>query len=361
MKVALVRRGYSATGGAEAYLRRFAQGAVAAGHECVLFSEEWPRAEWPFELRKVEGGGSPMRFAAALELARPQEDCDVLFSLERVLACDVYRAGDGVHAAWLERRERFETWWRQLLRPLNRKHAAQLTLERTLFQRDGQPGAGMVIANSHMVRREIEERFGYPAERIHVVYNGVPAFTAPENARAEVRAGLGLGAENYVALFAGSGWDRKGLRFAIEAMNAAAIPNATLLVAGRGEPKRMPASTCTRFLGPRADLPRLLAAADVFILPTIYDPFSNACLEALAAGLSVITTRANGFAEILAAGVDGEIIESPDDVPALSAALKLWASPERRAAARLSLREKAAQFTIEENVRKTLAILELAR
>ena len=49
MKIGLVRRGYSRTGGAEAYLRRFAEGAAAAGHTPVLFSEQWPREEWPVE------------------------------------------------------------------------------------------------------------------------------------------------------------------------------------------------------------------------------------------------------------------------------------------------------------------------
>ena len=53
-------------------------------------------------------------------------------------------------------------------------------------------------------------------------------------------------------------------------------------------------------------MPALYAAVDVFVLPTIYDPFSNACLEALAAGLPVLTTTANGFAEILTPGVTGD-------------------------------------------------------
>src|SRR5438093_13519022 len=104
MKIALVRRGYSASGGAEAFLKRFAQALVEKGHECVLFaSPEWPRAEWPHGKLCVVDGKSPRAFADALAAMKPRKRCDFLFSLERIWNCDCYRAGDGVHRAVLER------------------------------------------------------------------------------------------------------------------------------------------------------------------------------------------------------------------------------------------------------------------
>ena len=356
MKIGLVRRGYSRTGGAEAYLRRFAEAAVAAGHECVLFSEQWPRVAWPFAHVQVMSD-SPKKFADSLAALRAQDECDFLFSLERIHTCDAYRAGDGVHAAWLERRARFEPFWRPWLRQFNAKHREMLALEKQLFSADG---ARLVIANSRMVRAEIEAHFGYPAERIHVIHNGVPPFTAPAGARAEIRRELGLGDDTFAVLFAGSGWERKGLRFAIAAMNAARLPHATLLVAGRGHERAMPRSERVRFLGPVKDMPRLLAAADAFILPTLYEPFSNACLEALAAGLPVITTAHNGFAEIIEPGVEGEVIAQPDDIPVLAAALEKWSEPARRAAIRPRLLALGANYGIAENVRQTLALIERA-
>ena len=114
MKVGLVRRGYSASGGAERYLLRFARGLVETGHQWTLFSD----AEWPTGLLDEHGGsqirlqtragGSPLDFADSLGKAEPRAHCDCIFSLERVhpADCDVYRAGDGVHAAWLARRRR---------------------------------------------------------------------------------------------------------------------------------------------------------------------------------------------------------------------------------------------------------------
>src|ERR1700733_8518047 len=151
MKIGLVRRGYSRTGGAEAYLRRFADAAAEAGHGIVLFSERWPREEWPFELVPV-ASHSPKTFADAMTRLRPRDACDFVFSLERILTCDAYRAGDGVHAAWLERRAHFEPRWKSWFRRFSGKHREILAVEKELF---GPRGARAVIANSSMVRDEI--------------------------------------------------------------------------------------------------------------------------------------------------------------------------------------------------------------
>jgi len=356
MRIGLVRRGYSASGGAEAYLFRFAEAARAAGHGPVLIcGGEWPGGVWPHE-QIVVAGKTPEEFADRLEDRRASGGWDVLFSLERVWACDVYRAGDGVHAAWLERRRQFEPAWRGWFRNLQRKHREILELECALFT----GGARRVIANSGMVKDEIIRFYGTPAEHLHVVHNGVPIHAAEIGAREKIRAELGLGPTEYVAFFAGSGWERKGLRHAVAAVNTLKIP-VTLLVAGRGETHRLPSSNRVRFLGalPGERLRAVLAAADVFVLPTIYDPFSNACIEALAAGLPVITTTANGFAEIIESGVDGEAV-APGDIGALADALSSWADPPRRAVVRPRLIEKAARCSVEENLARTLEVITAA-
>ena len=353
MRIGVVRRGYSRTGGAEAYLRRFADGLFVAGHEVVLFTEKWPSAEWPHARVGIDSH-SPRSFADSVRRRTAGMRCDLLFSLERLWQCEVYRAGDGVHAAWLERRARYEPFWKPWLRRWNAKHREMLALEKRLFS---PLGARMVIANSQMVKGEIERHFGYPASGIHVVHNGVPPFTAPEGARERLRRKLRLDEEDYAVLFAGSGWERKGLRFAIQAVNAAGLPRLKLLVAGRGRPGSQPPSAAVRYLGAVQDMASCFAAADAFILPTIYEPFSNACLEALAAGLPVITTIHNGFSEIIESGVEGEIVQGADDIPALTAAIRSWEDPDRRALIRPRLMELGAQLSIEENVKQTLALI----
>jgi UDP-glucose:(heptosyl)LPS alpha-1,3-glucosyltransferase len=352
--IGIVRRGFSSGGGAEAYLKRLAAGVVTAGHRVSLFtSAEWPGDQWNFGPVVRLGGASAVAFADELEKIS-RGDCDVLLSLERVWRCDVYRAGDGVHRAWLNRRNEIAGPLQKLSRFLNRKHSAALALEESLFAKRG---AKRVIANSRMVKEEITRWYGYPEENIEVVYNGLPldSLQRHEPDRAKTREALGLNADDLVVLFAGSGWERKGLRFAIEPVERQE-PRLKFLVAGRGEPRKF-SSSCARFLGVVREMPALYRAADIFLLPTIYDPFSNACLEALASGLPVITTRANGFSEIMENGRHGTILDQPQDVDAISAALQFWSDPARRAQARLDNVALAARFDISANVAQTLQIL----
>ena len=281
LTIGFVRRGYSLSGGAEAYLKRLAKGIVDLGHEAQLFTtSDWPGDQWPFGAITRLHARSTIAFADELKKLRPRLRWDVLMSLERVWQCDVYRAGDGVHRAWLNRRDKFATPLQRLFRSFKHKHDDILQLEKSLFA-DGR--AERVIANSEMVKKEIVDLYGYPANKIDIVRNGVPLqeFCFDAEVRAKARAWMQLKNSDVAVLFAGSGWERKGLRFAIDAVGACRDRRVRLLVAGRGN-FRSYKSERAQFLGEVQDVRRIYAAADIFILPTIYDPFSNACLEALA-------------------------------------------------------------------------------
>ncbi|MCX6971731.1 MAG: glycosyltransferase family 4 protein [Verrucomicrobia bacterium] len=349
MRIGLVRRGHSSTGGAEAYLIRLASALQALGHVPVLVTTaDWPDSRWINDQTVRLDGSTPEEFAAAFRTANT--DCDVHLSLERVPGCEVYRAGDGVHASWLKRRASYEPLWRRATRWVNRKHNELLRLESRVFDPEN---TRAIIANSQLVRDEILTHSEFPAARIHVVYNGLSSPMKPAD-RAASREKFGLEPEDLCVLFVGSGWDRKGLRTAIRAVEK--IRNATLLVAGRG-PADAFRSASAKFIGPTNDLAALFGAADLFVLPTYYDPFSNACLEALAAGLPVITTAANGFSEILGPGLHGAIVPE-GDASALAQEMEKWRDPQARATARPLCLARAAEFSIERNARETLRILE---
>ena len=362
LTIAFVRRGYSPSGGAEAYLKRLAQGIVDLGHEAQLVAtDDWPANEWSFGAVTRLSASSAIGFADELEKLPPEINCDVLMSLERVWRCDVYRAGDGAHQAWLNRRRNFEMPLQRFVRGVNRKHRDILQIEEALFAKGG---AGRVIANSEMVKSEIVDLYRYPAGKIDVVRNGVPLekFRFDPALRDKSRADLKLKSDEIALLFAGSGWERKGLRFAIEAFELCRGHKLRLLVAGRGDarsykPKRFFTKEPVRFLGEVGDLRPIYAAADIFILPSIYDPFSNACLEALASGLPVITTRDNGFSEIIEDDVHGSIIDLPNNVAALRDAIRFWSDESRRTSARSINTERASRFDITNNVTATLKIL----
>jgi UDP-glucose:(heptosyl)LPS alpha-1,3-glucosyltransferase len=364
IRIAFVRRGYSPSGGAEAYLKRLADGIVKAGHEVQLVTtNQWPGEQWPFgSIRRLEAT-TVIGFADELEQVRPQLQCDVLFSLERVWSCDVYRAGDGVHRAWLARRRKFEIPLKQFVRGTSRKHRDLLQLEESLFEKEK---ARRVIAASQMVVNEITDFYRYPADGIDVVRNGIPIdkFRFDPALREKSRTELNLKQDHIALLFAGSGWERKGLLYAIEAMALCKNPKMRLLVAGRGEIRRYKTTRLrfwredpVQFLGEVQDLTPVYAAADIFILPTIYDPFSNACLEALANGLAVITTRSNGFSEIVEDSVHGSIVDNPANLIGVRDAIRFWSDSSRRDAARSANIERASQFDISKNVAQTLEVL----
>lgn len=374
LTIGFVRRGFSSSGGAESYLKRLAAGVVEQGHQVRLYSStDWPPDEWSFGPITRVNGKSAIAFADAIEKLIPaggtsfrsskdsprrvppnEPECDVLMSLERIWRCDVYRAGDGVHRAWLERRAEMGGPLQKLSRVLNRKHSATLALEKSLL---AEGGAARVIANSKMVKDEIVRFYGFPAEKIDVVPNGVPvsAFRRSDESRARMRETLGLESEDIAVLFAGSGWERKGLRFAIDAIEKSG-KQLRLLVAGRGGQREFK-SPRAQFLDEVRDMPALYGAADIFLLPTIYDPFSNACLEALAAGLPVVTTRANGFSEIISTGAHGTVVDDPRNIDAICEALLFWSDSARRVQARSGIRELANRFDISANVARTLEIL----
>lgn len=357
--IALVRRGYSPTGGAEKFLIRFAGEAKSRGRRVMLVTDRaWPEDVCAGIGQKVLPGRSAWAFARSVERWRRSWGGGLVFSLERLFSADCYRAGDGVYAAWMRRRSEYDPFLHVLMRKISLKHFHLLGLEKRCFSA---AHTGAVIVNSHLVGREIEKLFGYPAARIHLVRNGIPAdFMQDAPTKKEARRQLGLPEHGFVAAFAGTGWKRKGLRFAVEAVRRSGIEGAKLVVAGRGNPSTISRDSAV-FLGPLRDVRPLLCAADVFILPTVYDPFSNACLEALGAGLPVVTTACNGCAEVLREGVNGSVVQRPDDVDGLARALRFWSADSRAEQAADACRAVLAECSLEQNVTRTLEVLEAGR
>jgi len=265
---------------------------------------------------------------------------DVVQTFSRTRHQDVYRAGGGSHAHYME-----SVYARPALRRwLSPRHRALLWLEESAFRDPRQ----VILCNSRLVADELAGRYRIGPERLRVIYNGVDLERFHPRERAGTGAALRreLAPAGPVALFVGSGFERKGLTDAIQGLADAKV-DATLRVAGAGDPasyrrqaERLGVGARVHFLGVRLDVARLYAAADLFVLPTRYDPFANACLEALAAGVPVATTRANGAAELIVPGENGFLCER-DFAPAFRAlaardALAALGAAARRTAERHS-------------------------
>ncbi len=284
MNVALVHRRFTTHGGTERYLVGFARWLVRHGHTVsVLCNEVRPDLLAEPGVRFVH---LPMVrpakllslwFSASAALRRARYD--VVMGFGRTPGHQLFRAGGGSHADALRRMHPVRRW-------LSPEDWVEVAMDRAAVR-----SAKICIANSALGARGLRDDYG--ASRVEIVYNGVDLarFRPDPAVRAAVRAELG--ASGPVALFLGTGFRRKGLDTAI----AALPPGFTLWVAGKDAP--WPAPPSVRFLGPWTDPERLLQAADVMLLPTRYDPFANACLEALACGIPALTTPDNGAAEVL--------------------------------------------------------------
>jgi len=359
MRIALVRRGYSNSGGAERYLLRLAEGLIRHGHTPELVTgSDWPDEAWPHGQIVRLPAHSPIAFANTLRKRQQSAGWDRLFSLERVWQCHAYRAGDGVHAAWLARRRAFEPAWRGWLRHWHPKHRALLRLEKSLFSNGG---AEQIIVNAPFVAEEMKAYYGLDPAKVHVVANGYdPGPRLPPDQRRELahrfRHEHGLAADTPLALFVGSGWERKGLATALAAMDQCGDEQARLIVAGHDRHARRYQHPRALFLGPVADPVPLFNACDAFILPTYYDPFSNACLEAAAHGLPVITTDANGFSSLLGSLRFGQVVPA-GDIATTALALSLWFEHPASDNERAAIANHARQFSTERNVTATLRTL----
>ena len=364
LTIGFLRRGYSPTGGVEAYLKGLAEGLRGEGHRVVLLgTSEWPQSEWPGgEILRCKGTSLSEYSAEAMRQKLGSGiRFDLILSVEKVPGCDLYRTDEGLHAAWLEQRSRYISHWARLFQRISPKHREKLRLEKRLFTPDA---TRRVISLSHKIGREIGEYYGYPQEQVTLIRNGVPIRSATTcEERALARRELSIPAEEKVVLFVGTGWERKGLRFAIGAVEALNDPKVSLLVAGSGSQKRY-ASPSVRFLGGVREMTKVYDAADLFLFPTLFDPFPLATLEALSAGLPVITTAANGVSEIMTTGVHGEVVSEPSDIGSLASGLQKWlgimnapAGSDQALQVRSACSKLASDFTLERNLRETIAVI----
>jgi UDP-glucose:(heptosyl)LPS alpha-1,3-glucosyltransferase len=364
LTIGFLRRGYSPSGGVEIYLKGLAGGLLGQGHRVVLFgTEAWPVEDWPGgEILRCQGV-TLMSYISDLE--RIRKECgvhfDLILSVEKVPGCDLYRTDEGLHLAWLTERSRHLSPWAKWFQWRNPKHREKLTLERELFRPES---TRRVISISEKITRDIISYYSYPEGQISLIRNGVPSLGLPSlQERESARASLGISPDEKIILFVGTGWERKGLRTAIRVVELlqTKIPKIKLLIAGKGS-QRSYRSSVAQFLGPVKEMKKIYAAGDVFVTPTIYEPFSLAALEALSSGIPVITSSAAGISEVMSCGIHGEIIENPSDAGAFAEAVGKWLVKldDSELASRIhsDCTALASEFTLERNLKETLALID---
>lgn len=180
------------------------------------------------------------------------------------------------------------------------------------------------------------------------------------------RESLGLPSDRPVLLFVGHDFERKGLAQLIRALPGLE-PAPCLAVVGGGDrapyeelARSLGVADRLRFLGATDRPDRLYRAADVFVLPTRRDVWGMTIVEAMAAGVPVVTTRAAGAAAEVAAADAGVVVPGPDPAALRAALAGLLADPDARTAAGERGRRAAARFGVEDHARAVLATYERA-
>jgi UDP-glucose:(heptosyl)LPS alpha-1,3-glucosyltransferase len=335
VKIAIIRKKYTFHGGAESFSSSLIKHLADKDHEIHIFAIKW---ETDKQYKNIYFHKVPAitfisflrDFSFALSsyylLKKQKNRFDIIQTHDKTLFQDIYRAGDGCHIEWLKQR------WKRLGLAgrvsiiLNPYHWLILGLERSIFKKHR---FKKIIAISRLVKDNIMDNYRVPSADIEVIYNGVDLERFhPDNRkkyRNEIRQKYGLTGDDFVVLFVGSGFERKGVKYLIEAVESISKP-LTLMIVGKGSGKRfkkpphpVPLPNGERgrriiFCGPQKEIYKYYAAADVFVFPTIYEPFGNVHLEALASGLPVITTKNSGASEIIENGKQGFVIENPEGI-----------------------------------------------
>jgi glycosyltransferase involved in cell wall biosynthesis len=224
-----------------------------------------------------------------------------------------------------------------------------------------------LAAVSQLTAREITAHFG--RQDVTVIPNAVDhaRFNPQERLRRResVRRELGISENEVALLLVGNDWKKKGLSTLLNAVAANPQLPLRLMVVGRDDRAPFLEQIRKLDLGPRVlfpepspDVLKFYAAADIYAGPSLHDSFALPPIEAMACGLPVITSAQNGGSQIITEGVDGFILQDPQDAPGLAALIRhLWEQPDFRARLGTNAAGTAKSYTWDRNARETFSFL----
>lgn len=367
MKIALVHTKYTTHGGTERFIFNFTRQLLEMGHEVHLVVG---KVDCPVDSRITVHKAPVIKFGRFIKILSflffsqqfiKGHRFDVVQGFGRTIRQDFFRAGGGCHKEY--RKNVLSKIKNPIVRYLKLYLPHQLLLlyiEKRQFSREN---FRKIIAVSEQVKKELIVNYGLHKEEIEVVYNGVDIETFnPRNKNiyfSSVREKFHIRPDEKVILFVGTGFERKGLYFLIRALAVirGKYPDTRLLVVGRDSDtesymhlsKELGIYDKVIFAGPQSDVKMFYAAADIFVFPTIYEPFGNVCLEAMASGLPVITSKVNGASEIMGK-MNHLLLDDPRDIEEIARKIEILLGNDlERAQSAIIVRQIAERYTITNN------------
>jgi glycosyltransferase involved in cell wall biosynthesis len=199
---------------------------------------------------------------------------------------------------------------------------------------------GLCVSNA--VQENTARGYHIARDRLRVVYNGVRldhVRNVPANTRERIRQSLNISPDRIVVAMVARLYPVKGHKGMLQMMPtiAKACPNVTLMIVGDG-PERPALETIVDqlklrsnvlFVGHRNDVPEMLAAADIAVMPSLSEGLGVAAIEALAAGKPTVAFDTGGLREVVTDGADGRVVPPGDHAAFSEAVIALVKDPQR--------------------------------
>jgi UDP-glucose:(heptosyl)LPS alpha-1,3-glucosyltransferase len=364
MRIVLLKSGLSRQGGLEKYAHRTARAFEQSGCNVTVLTTGQAQIDFPatvincplsstFSYKKIRQFDD---FCSDYLKKKPAE---LIFGMDRNRFQTHIRAGNGVHASYLDYRKRTDGWLKSCSFQFNPLHRTILNIEKQSFEH---PNLRALFANSYMVRRQILTHYKVDSKKIHVLHNGVEwaelnrPFSAWHSDRKQIAASLQLDPNQFHFLFIGHNFERKGLQPLLEALASLKDPHAHLSVVGYDKnsayfeqlAQKLQIGKQIKFFGKMADTTPFYQLADCLVIPSLYDPCANVTVEALAMGVYVVSSKLNGGYELLTPQ-NGIAIDSILDLDSFKAALKTEMSRPKTPLSSKTIRDsvKHLDFSIQ--------------
>lgn len=375
MKTALIHKNFSHYGGTERYITNLSKALLNAGHEVHVFANKWEEADGvnfhKVPMFKLGKTAKMLSFAWFTRNVVQDKRFDIVQGFGKTVRQDIFRTGGGVHRAWMKEslvaiRSPFLRRLKYLTRLLSAAQWLTLFIEGQTFKKGNYR---RIIAVSERVKRQIMEYYHVPSEAIAVIHNGVDLSIfntdGRREARDKVRERFGIGDEDILLIFASTNFQLKGLEYLIRGMARIDMPALKLLVVGGDDKGPYETLACSLGIGDRVvfagkgmDMTEFYQAGDAFAYPTLYDPFANVCLEAMACGLPVLTSRVNGVSDIITDGVDGLLLNDPSDDLEIADKIKSLLDDGKRVEMGERAQNLSQRYGMERHIEKVIALYE---
>jgi len=294
--------------------------------------------------------------------ARLRKKSDELyFSLDRIDSADIYRAGDGLHIAYLKTRDKnkLKLW-------LNPTHWTYLFLEKKCLK-----NAKIIICNAPKTAEEIKLYYPQIAHKISIIPNGLPKDFFEKNLEKKLKTEskknlaekFNISPDQTFILTIGSGFERKGVKAFLDTLaKLLDTPQPwTALIIGKEKKLKLYQQYAEKlglahkviFTGLQKNIALFYQSADIFLTLPLYEPFGNVVLEAMAYECAVLTNPHT-------CGMGGFLPKAYQVTTSIEAMLKIktWLeNPDQLSEDQKILKNIALTMTLEKTIEKTLEII----